>query len=148
MNVTKLTNDEAIKIFKMLKASLAKTINFPSKGKGEEFQVIGDTPKDIFIIKIFRGKINANKYNLGARIKKDGIVILELHINPSNIHINPDGSKITGSHWHVYSEEHGLHTAIPSAELNDEEFVNNSISFFKKFNIIKMPEVHFQLELK
>lgn len=73
-------------------------ISFPAKGESAEFNVAGDSKQDIFAINIFRGKINRLKYNIGARIVKNGILLLELHINPSNVHPNPDGEKITGSH--------------------------------------------------
>lgn len=85
----------------MVKRTLVSEINFPSKGKAEEFNVVGDSKQDVFAVNIFRGKINRFKYNIGARIIKNGIMLLELHINPSNIHTNPDGEKITGSHWHI-----------------------------------------------
>ena len=103
MAAVKISQKEADRLLNMLKHSLVSEINFPSKGDSTEFHVVGDQKKDLFAINIFRGKINSLKYNMGARIIKNGILLLELHINPSNIHINPDGEKITGSHWHLYS---------------------------------------------
>ena len=84
---------------------------------------------------------------MGARIMKNGILLLELHMNPSNIHTNPDGEKITGSHWHIYSEEAGLLWAFPAEDLNSEQFVENTIIFLDKFNVIEKPEIRFQYEL-
>lgn len=131
----------------MLKYTLVSEINFPSKGSSIEFNVVGDKKQDIFAINIFRGKINRLKYNIGARIIKNGILLMELHINPSNVHINPDGEKITGSHWHIYSEEYGRLWAYPAEDLDSERFVDNTISFLEKFNVIKQPTINFQLEL-
>ena len=108
MSTIKITQAEAERLLSMAKRSLVAKVEFPLPEKDEEFDLIGDTKKDIFAVNIFRGKINAFKYNIGARIKKNGILLLELHINPSNVHINPDGKKITGNHWHIYSEEYGL----------------------------------------
>ena len=105
MSVSKLTNAEARRLLDMTKRSLIAELNFPTRGDEKEFDVVGDTKKDIFAIKIYRGKIQPFKYNIGARIKKNGTMLLELHINPSNVHRNPDGEKICGSHWHIYTEE-------------------------------------------
>ncbi len=143
----KISQDEANKLLNMLKYTLVSEINFPSKGSSIEFNVVGDKKQDIFAINIFRGKINRLKYNIGARIIKNGILLMELHINPSNVHINPDGEKITGSHWHIYSEEYGRLWAYPAEDLDSERFVDNTISFLEKFNVIKQPTINFQLEL-
>ena len=84
---------------------------------------------------------------MGARIIKNGILLLELHINPSNIHINPDGEKITGNHWHLYSEEYGRLWAFPAEDIHSEQFTENTISFLNKFNVIDPPVIHYQPEL-
>ena len=41
-----------------------------------EFEVVGSGKKDLFATRIYRGKINPTKYEIGARIKKDGIMLL------------------------------------------------------------------------
>lgn len=74
-------------------------------------------------------------------------MLLELHINPSNIHTNPDGEKITGSHWHIYSEEYGRLWAFVAEDIESENFVDNAIIFLEKFNVIERPTINFQLEL-
>lgn len=84
---------------------------------------------------------------MGARIKKDGILLLELHVNPGKVHPNPDGSKIIGSHWHIYTEEYGRQFAIPAEDIKSDNFVENTLLFLKKFNVIKQPNISFQLEL-
>ncbi|QOV20541.1 hypothetical protein INP51_06250 [Blautia liquoris] len=145
-NDRKLTQAEADKMLNMLKKTLLEEIEFPSKGKSIEFDVIGDTKKDIFTAKIYRGKINHLKYDFGARIKKDGILLLELHINPSSAHLNPDGKKIIGSHWHIYSEKYGRKLAFLAEDITSENFVENTLKFFKKFNIIEGPKVYCQEE--
>lgn len=147
MRGSKLTQEEAELLLKMTKRSLIAEINFPQKGITEEFDVTGDTKTDIFAINIFRGKINRSKYNIVARIKKDGILLLELHINPSNVHYNPNGEKIIGSHWHIYTEEHGRELAIAADDIKNEDFVENTIEFFEKFNVIEQPDINYQFEL-
>lgn len=143
----KISQKEANELLDMLKHTLISEINFPSKGNFTEFSVVGDKKQDIFAINIFRGKINRLKYNIGARIVKNGILLLELHINPSTKHINPDGEKIISSHWHIYSEEYGRLWAFPAEDFNSEQFVENTIAFLDKFNVIDKPEINFQLEL-
>lgn len=147
MSSSKITTAEARRLIEMTKRSLVAEIRFPAMGKDEEFEVVGDTKSDRFLIKVFRGKINRNKYYLGARIKKNGTMLLELHINKTGVHRNPNGEKIIGNHWHVYCEEHGITQAFPAEDIEDDAFVENTIEFLIKFNVVERPEVLFQLEL-
>ena len=93
-----LTTEEAKRLIELTKQALIDILFSPDPGGNAEFNVNAIETKDSFAIKIYRGKINKNKYNYGARILRNGIILLELHINPGNIHINPDGQKIIGSH--------------------------------------------------
>lgn len=147
MASVKISQNEINKLLNMLKNSLIHLINFPGKGATKEFQVVGDTKHDIFTVSIYRGRINSNKYNLGGRITKNDIMLLSLHIGPSNVHINPNGEKITGNHWHVCDEAYGLKWAYPADDLESEQFVENTVAFLSKFHVIKQPQVNFQLEL-
>lgn len=140
-----LTEMEAKRLLEMLKKSLVNEIMFPNEGGvSKEFDVIGETKADIFSVNIFRGKINPLKYNFGARIKKNGIMLLELHINPSNIHFNPDGNKIVGSHWHRYTEQYGRRLAFPAEDVISEDFIDNTMKFLIEFNVIKTPKILYQ----
>jgi len=143
----KLTEDEARKLIEMTKRSLITELNFPTCGKKKEFDVIGDTKQDLFSINIFRSKIKHTKYNISARIKKNGIMLLELHINPSNVHPNPNGEKILGSHWHIYTEEYGRAVAFPAEDIEADNFVENTIEFLVKFNVVERPSILYQLEI-
>lgn len=147
MSYPKLSQKEAEHLLKMLKRTLVEEINFPSLGESVEFDLMGDTKKDLFTTKIYRGKINRKKYEIGARIKKDNTLLLELHISPGKVHPNPDGEKIIGSHWHIYSEEYGRRKAFPAEDINSEDFVENTIKFLEEFNVIEKPSITFQLEL-
>ena len=53
------------------------------RGGKIKFDVIGDTKKDVFTIDIYRGKINPYKYDMRALIKKNGTMLLQLHISPN-----------------------------------------------------------------
>lgn len=143
----KISQEEAERLLKMLKRSIESQIDFPLKGNDTEFEVVGQNSKDLFAVNIYRGNINRLKYNIGARIVKNGVLLLELHINPSNVHANPDGKKIAGSHWHIYSEEYGRTVAFPAENIISENFIENTIMFLDKFNVIEKPNISFQPEL-
>lgn len=147
MSDAKITTAEARRLLEMLKRSLIVELMLPTRGEKEEFDVIGDTNTDIFTICTYRGKINPKKYDIGARIKKNGILLLELHIGPTNVHYNPDGTEIKGNHWHIYTEEHGRKYAVPAEALENSSFVENTILFLESFNIIEKPEIRCQLEV-
>lgn len=147
MASTKITQAEADRLLHMLKHALTnEPISFPAQGKKEEFKVFGDSKQDIFVICIFRGKINRLKYNIGARIKKNGVILLELHINPSNVHINPDGEKIIGNHWHIYTEDYYRSQAFPAEQIESDQFYENTIAFLDRFHVIEHPDVIYQVE--
>ena len=69
-----------------------------------------------------------------------------MHIGPGNRHTNPDGTIIEGSHWHIYSDQYGRTQAFPADDIESDRFVDNTIAFLEKFNVIEKPEVYFQLE--
>lgn len=147
MSNKKFTQNEIDALLKMLKKSLADEIFIPQNGDSKEFQVQGDDKKSIFNVHVYRGRRAANKYNIGARIEKNNFLLLELHINPSNVHINPDGTKIIGSHWHIYSEKYGRREAFPAADLTSDDFVECTISFLTKFNVVEQPSIKYQIEM-
>lgn len=134
-----LTDEEARRLIEMLKCSTVEAIAFPSLGKKREFEVLGDTRRDIFIVYIFRGTVEVRKCNISGRTK-DGTQLMELHLSPTTIHLNPDGTKISGSHLHIYTQEYGRRYAVPF-DLEDRSIVENCIVFMNKFNIIKRPEI-------
>ncbi len=147
MSSAKMTTAEATKLIEMAKRALVAEINFPSRGTSKSFDVVGDTKADLFTVNIFRGRIPHTKCNFGARIKKNNVMLLELHISPTQVHVNPNGEKITGSHWHIYSEEYGRSQAFPATDISEESFVENTLSFLRKFNVVEPPDVTFQLEI-
>lgn len=147
MATVKLTDAEARQLLEMIKHTLIAEVQFPIKGQTKEFDVVGDTKKDVFSINIYRGKIQPLKCNMGARIKKNGIMLLELHLNPTDVHCNPDGEKIKGSHWHIYTEGYGRLYAFPAEDIESEQFIDNTLLFLDRFNVVNKPTVTYQLEL-
>lgn len=147
MNV-QLTQEEADRLISMLKEALIEQINKPDPGKRVNFDVQGDTRRDLFNVDIFRGRRARNKVNYNARVKVNNILLLELHINATNRHRNPDGEVITGSHWHIYKEGYGTSIVFPALELSDKAFVENAVTFLQKFNVIKRPFITEQTEFR
>nr|DAV21250.1 MAG TPA: hypothetical protein [Caudoviricetes sp.] len=145
--MVKLSKEEAERLLNMIKNSLVDSINFPNLGELVEFNAKGDTDKDIFTLSIYRGKINGNKICHNARIAKNGIILLALDVCDNGCHQNPDGTKITGSHWHIYTEEFGRKLAYKAEDINSKDFVNNSLIFFEKFNLIQHPAIMIQEKL-
>ena len=138
-----LSQSEAEKLLKALKRSLKNFIELPKKGGGEEFQVKSDNPLDFFTISLYNGNIG-KKHNIEARISKNNVRLLALHINATNRHHNPPalgGELITGSHWHIYREGFELKYAYPADDILNEDFVDNTLRFFEEFNIIQAPKI-------
>lgn len=142
-----LSQAEADRLLEMIKSAVIRSVRFPTGGKREEFDVIGDSAKDVFVVLLYRGRIKAIKYNLGARVKKNNVLFLELHIGESLVYTNPDGEEIKGSHWHIYTEAYDRSFAFPAEDIESDRFVENTLDFFEKFNIIDPPEVIYQNQL-
>ena len=88
MSAAKLTQAEAQRLLEMIKRSLIAEIEFPTRGKSVEFDVRGDTKKDIFSVNIYRGKIQPLKYNIGARIKKNGTANCKCKLDTRTVKIS------------------------------------------------------------
>jgi len=74
-------------------------------------------------------------------------MLMELHVNPTNKHTNPDGTNICGTHMHIYDELYGRSVAIPVTDINETDFVETTIKFLTDFNVVKQPTILIQLEL-
>ncbi|MBC3901379.1 hypothetical protein GH811_17405 [Acetobacterium malicum] len=142
-----LSQIEARELIAMLKKALVNEIQFPSKGKEIEFKVQGDSKKHIFAINIFKSRVNHLKYSINARINKNGIMLMQLHIGDTLQHMNPDRRKINGSHWHFYDEVHGTGIAIEAEDIASVNFEANTILLFERFNMVKKPKITYQLEM-
>lgn len=140
-----LTTAEATALIEMLKKALVDTINLPNSSQRKiEFEVEGIDKHEKFKIAIFTGNINPKKHNFGARISRNGTLLLELHLCPNAPHINPDGTKIVGSHWHIYNQQYGRKMAYPASEITSDDFVTNTIIFLEKFHVVQKPALQYQ----
>lgn len=98
-----LSQDEAERLIAEVKNSVEKLFVMPAAGeRNAEFHVLGDDGEK-FTIAVFKGAINADRHSMSARITRLGVPLLRLCVNGST-HTNPDGERISGTHWHIYKE--------------------------------------------
>ena len=143
----RLTQKEADMLINMLKKTVVKAISFPhSKGR-VEFDVLGDRREDIFAVNISRKGINSTGASYHGRVRTgSGAPLMRLDVNPTSIHTNPNGEKITGTNLHIYSEEHEMGVAMPF-DIKNKDLFELCYTFFERFNIIEPPSVVQQLTL-
>ena len=143
-----LSQKEAEILVAALKESLVNFISLPDNGANLDFKVKSNQPSEMFTINLYKGNIG-KKYNIEARISKNNVRLLALHINATNKHYNPPelgGELITGSHWHIYRGGFNLAFAYPAKDVSDKDFCENTLAFFREFNIIKVPELSSQMD--
>ena len=142
----KLTQKEADMLIDMLKRTVINEIAFPSSRGRVEFDVVGDRREDIFAINISRKGINAAGASYQGRVRISGIILMRLDVNPTAVHTNPNGERITGNHLHIYTEEYDMSYAI-SFDINNKDLYILCYSFFERFNIVEPPSVRQQIIL-
>lgn len=135
-----LTQREADHLIRMRKAFVSTyNISIPS-GTDQTHELIGDDKREQFLLDIWRGSLRLSKLKYQNR-GRNVIVLLRLDIDGSP-HTNPDGTKIDGSHLHVFREGYEDKWAYP---INPEIFQNtaNLQQTFENFclycNIDNMP---------
>lgn len=146
-NNIRLTQQEADMLISMVKRAMTDYILLPERGETYTFDVAGERKQDVFTVNVFTSKHAADKFDFGARIKVNGTMLLELHVNPTTKHKNPDGQVIEGSHWHLYREGYGTSFAFPADDISSDDFVADTVLFLKKFNVIEIPDIGHQLHL-
>lgn len=137
-----LTQSEANLLIAETKHAVEKVVNMPAQGvHNAEFHV--KSQENSFTIALYRGSINANKHTLSARtlsarISVSGIPLIRLCVNGST-HTNPDGTRVGGTHWHIYREGFDDFFAV-AANIDSPDFVRDTILLLDKFNVIQKPE--------
>lgn len=80
-----------------------------------------------YILRAYRGRIDANRFSVHLRFKDVHHHLIRIDINPNNRHINPITNKeIVGSHIHIYSNEYSKKDsiAIPIEDLENFPNIN------------------------
>ena len=132
-----LSQEEAERLIAAVKNAVEDTFRMPAAGEhNAEFQVEADDGEN-FTIAVFQGKLNASRHSMSARVTRLGVPLIRLCVNGST-HNNPDGTRVSGTHWHVYREGYDDYVAYP-ADLASDGFVDATIALLDKFNVIKRP---------
>lgn len=73
-----------------------------------------------YVLGIYRGKYNVQKFTIHLRFKETHDHLIRIDVHPTGRHLNPDGTIITDSHIHIYSNQYKKHDAIaiPLDEFN------------------------------
>ena len=138
-----LSQDEAARLIAEAKNAMEKLFVMPTAGeRNAEFHVLGDDGKQ-FTIAVFKGTLNANRHSMSARITRLGVPLLRLCVNGST-HTNPDGERISGTHWHIYREGEDDWNA-EAADIGSPDFVNDTIRLLDRFNVIRRPDFQERL---
>lgn len=141
MDFNNLNNDDINKIINRLKypknkLSFEKINQTISSlfGKIEIDENIIDDDDVVYILHIYRGKRSAQRFSIHLRLKEFHDHIVRVDINPSNRHENPDGSIVTGSHIHIYSNQYEKRDriAIP-LEVSDFPNVEQIVETYSAF---------------
>lgn len=103
-------------------------------GKVDVEKLIIDDDDIEYILRAYRGKIELNRFSIHIRFKNYHHHLVRVDFNPGNIHINPDGKRIKGSHIHIYNNEYDKkdQLAIPIDE-SDFPNVNTLIEAYIEF---------------
>ncbi len=135
-----LSQQDADMLLEETKRRVEKMLAMPDPGeKNKEFHVTGLDSGERFTISLYQGAKNPRKHSLGARIAKSGIPLLRLCVNGSR-HTNPDGSKVGGTHWHIYKEGYDDWYAF-TADLQSGKFIDDTITLLDKFHVIEKPDI-------
>lgn len=91
-------------------------------------------------LRIYRGEYEPSRFSISIRFRENNKHLLRLDINPSNVHENPDGTRIIGSHYHLYSNKFGkvdrIANPVPNGMFpNIDILVDAFINFEAKVNI-------------
>ena len=144
--MNKLSQEEANELINALKRKIEEKIFYFPHEKGRlEFNVLSDDEKE-FVVTIQRKGIRNDSCTYQGRLI-NGTVLMRLDINPTAKHFDKKtGQYIIGPHLHIYSEEYG-NEAIPF-DVNNKNLYELCFEFFKKFNVVELPEIYCQNGLK
>jgi len=97
-----LTQSEADFLMAMKKSFVSPvSISLPP-GSDQTHELIGENERENFLLDLWRGTIRLSKFRYQTRGRKI-IVLARLDIDGAP-HTNPDGTRIGGSHLHLYRE--------------------------------------------
>lgn len=133
-----LTTSEANKLIQLLKIAEERGLKVDWKFIDEQEKYIIDfsaIPKEVD--GDIKFKVKANKrFKTSFALLLNGTNIALLRID-KNFHTNPDGSKLSNTHIHIYQEGYGDKWAYPLDDFNMDDTNTSFIKFLDKINFDK-----------
>jgi hypothetical protein len=137
----RLPQIEADRLIKMEKHYLGdKTFDFPIGGNQLRIPIVSSDKRNEFVMDANSSCIDFKKYTFGNRTR-DVFVLVRVDILAGGCHVNPDETRIVGSHIHQYREGYGDKWAVPLPKGFGD--TTDIVSIFQHFmnycNIITKP---------
>lgn len=128
-----MSDEEFKRLMSMQKHISDDKIVLPKAGeKADPICAVSDSSSDVFIIDIDRrGTISISKKKLQERHGNTQTKMIRLEIDAPP-HTNPDGSKLSRNHIHIYSEKYGLAMAY-DLDGFDETLFKDTANFYSLF---------------
>lgn len=139
-NNTTLTDSEFRELLDMIKYFKEKSIKLPANGEKVQFRLESKEMHENFYLDVNRsGIIELSKFTLQNRFIVIPLLRLDIDSAP---HLNPDGSKASRNHLHIYKEGYGdtwaydLDDTLGFDWSNCKYFEDYFYAFCKRCNIV------------
>lgn len=128
-----LTQADADALIAMQKLFLNPITIFLPPGTDQTHELIGSDERERFLLDSWRGTFRLSKLKFQTRARRI-IVLVRLDIDGAP-HTNPDGTRLGGTHLHLYREEYEDKWAYPldAAEFNDPANIQQTFDDFCKY---------------
>ena len=134
-----LTQTEADALIAMEKEFVRPvTISIPP-GADQTHELVGDDKRERFLLDLWRGTLRLSKIKYQTRGRKV-IVLVRLDIDGAP-HTNPDGTKLNGTHIHLYREGFEDKWAFPidPGKFGNPSDIQRTLEDFHRYCNIKNP---------
>lgn len=139
MSRVKLTEEEARSLIREVKRSVESWVAMPAAGEqNKEFNVESSNSEHHYTVALYQGRKNPHRHSISARITVNGVLLLRLCVNGSP-HNNPDKTRVSGTHWHIYSEEYEDRYAV-EASLSSDDFIDSTVALLERFHVVEKPQ--------
>lgn len=88
---------------------------YPRPGKTIEVPLRSADGRELFLLDVEKHKVTLSKFKVQSRARRTWVLARLDFGGPP--HQNPDGTRIDGSHLHIYNEEYGDKVAIPLSDV-------------------------------
>jgi len=132
-----LTQSEADALIAMGKTFMSPVTISVTPGTDQTHELVGDDKRERFLLDLWRGTLRLSKIKYQTRGRKI-IVLVRLDIDGAP-HTNPDGTKLNGTHIHLYREgyEDKWAFSVDPAEFGDPSDIRQTLEDFYRYCNIK-----------